>query len=125
MKKLSLLILLFFDYFHKKKIINFIKRKIDKVDSIIDVGAHHGESIKLFLKNFKILNIYAFEPSSESFKNLKINKNYLFKKKKINFKTYNLGLGSSLRCLAILSIDSFDMSGLYVQRASCATHSLF
>ena len=95
MKKLSLLILLFFDYFHKKKIINFIKRKIDKVDSIIDVGAHHGESIKLFLKNFKILNIYAFEPSPESFKNLIINTNYLLKKKKINFEAYNLGLGSS------------------------------
>jgi len=95
MKKLSLFILLFFDYFHKKKIISFIKRKIDKVESIIDVGAHHGESIKLFLKNFKILNIYAFEPSPENFKNLVINTNYLLKKKKINFKTYNLGLGSS------------------------------
>jgi FkbM family methyltransferase len=95
MKKISLFILLFFDYFHKKKIINFIKRKIDKALSIIDVGAHHGESIKFFNKNFKILNIYAFEPSPESFKNLIINTNYLIKKKKINFMAYNLGLGSS------------------------------
>lgn len=82
MKKLSLFILLFFDYFHKKKIISFIKRKIDKVETIIDVGAHYGESIKLFLKNFNILNIYAFEPSPEIFKNLIINTNYLLKKKK-------------------------------------------
>lgn len=95
MKKLSLFILLFFDYFHKKKIISFIKRKINKIESIIDVGAHHGESIKLFDKNFKILNIYAFEPSPESFKNLIVNTNYLLKKKKINFETCNLGLGSS------------------------------
>ena len=95
MKKLSLFILLFFDYFHKKKIISFIKKNSNKIETIIDVGAHHGESIKLFLKNFKISNIYAFEPSPESFKNLIINTNYLLKKKKINFETYNLGLGSS------------------------------
>jgi FkbM family methyltransferase len=95
MKKLSLFILLFFDYFHKKKIISFIKLKVNKIDSIIDVGAHHGESIKLFLKNFKILNIYAFEPYPESFKNLIINTEYLLKKKKVNFESYNLGLGSS------------------------------
>lgn len=94
MKKLSLFILLFFDYFHKKKIISFIKKKIKKIETIIDVGAHHGESIKLFLNNFKILNIYAFEPSVESFRNLIINTERLFKKKKINFETYNLGLGS-------------------------------
>ena len=95
MKKLSLFILLFFDYFHKKKIISFIKRNVNKIDSIIDVGAHHGESIKLFLKNFKILNIYAFEPHPESFKNLKINTEYLLKKKKVYYESYNLGLGSS------------------------------
>jgi FkbM family methyltransferase len=95
MKKLSLFVLLFFDYFHKIKIISFIKKKIKKIHTIIDIGAHHGESIKLFLKNFEILNIYAFEPSPESFKNLIINTNHLLRKKKINFETYNLGLGSS------------------------------
>jgi FkbM family methyltransferase len=95
MKKLSLFILLFFDYFHKKKIISFIKRNVNKIDSIIDVGAHHGESIRLFLKNFKILNIYAFEPHPESFRNLTLNTEYLLKKKKVNYKSYNLGLGSS------------------------------
>ena len=95
MKKISLFILLFFDYFHKKKIISFIKRNVNKIESIIDVGAHHGESIRLFLKNFKILNIYAFEPYSESFKNLIINIEYLLKEKKVNFESYNLGLGSS------------------------------
>ena len=95
MKKLSLLILLFFDYFHKKKIISFIKKKAKKIESVIDVGAHHGESIMLLLQNFKILNIYAFEPSPESFNNLINNTNYLLKKKKINFEAYNLGLGSS------------------------------
>ena len=95
MKKLSLLIILFFDYFHKKKIIGFIKIKVNKIETIIDVGAHHGESIKLFLKNFKISNIYAFEPYPESFKNLIINTEYLLKKKKVNFESYNLGLGSS------------------------------
>lgn len=95
MRKLSLFILLFFDYFHKKKIISFVKSKVKKIETFIDIGAHHGESIKLFLKNFKILNIYSFEPSPESYINLIINSKYLLKKKKINFESYNLGLGSS------------------------------
>lgn len=94
MKKLSLLILFFFDYFHKKKIINYISTKLKKIEVIIDIGAHHGESIKFFLKNFKILNMYSFEPSSENYKNLIINTRYLLKKNKINFESYNLGLGS-------------------------------
>jgi len=94
MKKLSLFILFLFDYFHKKKIINYIKTNLKKIEVIIDIGAHHGESVKFFLKNFKILNMYSFEPSSENYINLIINTKYLLKKNKINFESYNLGLGS-------------------------------
>ena len=93
MRQISLIVLSFFDYFHKKKIINFIKKKIDKIDTVIDVGAHHGESVKLFVKNFKTKNIFSFEPSLENFQRLSDNVRFLIKKNKINFYVYNLGLG--------------------------------
>ena len=54
MKKITLAVLLFFDFFHKRKIINFIKKKIKNIEILIDVGAHHGESVKLFVNNFSI-----------------------------------------------------------------------
>lgn len=94
MRKIFLLTILFFDYFHKNKIINFIKIKVKKMQTIIDVGAHHGESVELFLKNFEVMNIYSFEPSSENFRNLVANTHYLIKKKNINLECFNFGLGS-------------------------------
>ena len=94
MKIITLWILSFFDFFHKKKIINIIRNKITRMDTLIDVGAHHGESVFLFAKSFDASNIYSFEPSLENYKMLLNNVKYLIKKKKINFKSYNLGLGS-------------------------------
>ena len=43
-------ILIFFDFFHKKKIIKNLKKNISNDSSkvILDVGAHEGESISLF-----------------------------------------------------------------------------
>ena len=47
--KLILKILSLFDYFLKIKVINFFKKKkIDQFDIFIDVGSHHGETIKIF-----------------------------------------------------------------------------
>ena len=49
-KFLTFFFLNFFDFIHKKKIINFFhKNKID-LEYIIDVGSKHGESINLFSK---------------------------------------------------------------------------
>ena len=42
-------ILNFFDYFNKK-IIKLIKKKVRINPIIIDVGAHNGETIKIFKK---------------------------------------------------------------------------
>ncbi len=75
MKFLMKKILVFFDFCHKKRIIKNLK-KINPSCSfkiILDVGAHEGESIKLFLKNFKVEHIYSFEPSELTFKILKKN----------------------------------------------------
>ena len=82
-------VLIFFDYFHKRKIINEIKNIDTKnyLKVILDVGAHEGESIELFLKNFRVDTIYSFEPSEQTFKKLLKNSEKL-KKKFLNTKIY-------------------------------------
>ena len=45
-QKFILLILDFFDFFYKKKIVKFlIENNLNKFDIILDVGGHKGESI--------------------------------------------------------------------------------
>ena len=91
-------ILIFFDYFHKKKIIDNLK-DLDfnnNLKIILDVGAHEGESIELFLKNLKVDNIYSFEPSEETFKILLKNSKKLKKKfNKTNIILENLAVGKA------------------------------
>ena len=39
----------FFDYFHKRKIFNFLKKNnVKDFNIFFDVGAHKGETIKYF-----------------------------------------------------------------------------
>ena len=65
------LIISLFDYPNKKKIINFFKNKFkNKISVFIDVGAHHGESINLFNKEFNISSIISFEPSLRNYNKL-------------------------------------------------------
>lgn len=94
--RLSLLILSIFDFFHKKKILDFLKLKKNRFGTIIDVGGHVGETIELFLKNFKVEKIISFEASPINFKKLKLN-NENFAKKYRDTKIYieNLGIGNS------------------------------
>ena len=89
--KFILQILSFFDYFKKKDVISFFRKNIiGNINNLIDVGAHHGETIKLFNEKFNINNIYAFEPSYKNFKILeKKTKNI----KNTNLKIYNYGIG--------------------------------
>ena len=77
----------FFDYFTNKKICDFFKKKLqDKKIILIDVGAHKGETIDLFSKNFFVEKIYSFEANPEVYEFLK-------KKNKENIFTYNFGIG--------------------------------
>ena len=62
------LIIRFVDFFYKLKIKYFLKKKNKIFNVILDIGAHHGESIIFFLKNFNVRKIYSFEPSSINFK---------------------------------------------------------
>ena len=91
--KFILKILSFFDYFKKRNVINFFKKNtIGGIDNLIDVGAHHGETIKLFNEKLKINNIFAFEPSYKNFKILeKKTKNITGS----NLNIYNYGLGET------------------------------
>ena len=58
----------FFDFFQQKKIFNFLRKKIIGNAILFDVGAHHGETIKNFIKYFKIKEIHSFEASPKNFK---------------------------------------------------------
>lgn len=81
----------FFDSFQQKKIIKFFKKKFQHPIVLIDVGAHNGETVKLFRSNFKINKIYSFEASLNNFKILEKN---IEKFKLNNFvNIYNLAIG--------------------------------
>ena len=61
-----------FDHSYQKKWIKFLKKnKYNKFKLLIDIGAHKGESIELFSKNFIIKKIISFEASPINFKYLK------------------------------------------------------
>ena len=98
------------DLIHKNKIINFLKKKLpNKSLKIIDVGAHHGETVKLFIKNFKIEKICCYEPSKNNF--LKLKKNTLsLKHKKIDIKIFNLGIGESKKIVLFNQISESSSS---------------
>ena len=92
MKFLFNLLTFLVDANHKKKIISFFKIKLkNKPINIIDVGAHKGETINLFSKNFNLKSIVCYEASQKNFIHLKS-----FKKKKLNYeiKIYNIALGA-------------------------------
>ncbi len=110
MLKIVLFFINIFDYFHKKKILKFIKNKLEirKFDLFIDIGAHHGETINLFCRNFDIKKIISFEASPKSFKILK-SKLKFFEKRFINtsISLENLALGDKNK---IVNMKEFDES---------------
>ena len=94
-KKLILLVLRFFDFFHQRKIIKFLSKKnLTKIDVLFDVGAHKGESIELF-QNMNVKKIISFEPSPINFLRLKnIKEHYIKKFDKTEILIENIGLGN-------------------------------
>jgi FkbM family methyltransferase len=82
MTKFVLFFIDIFDYFHKKKILEFLKKelKLDSFRLFIDIGGHHGETIDLFCKNFNIEKIISIEASPKNFNILKFKTQFLQKK---------------------------------------------
>ena len=91
--KIIIIILNFLDYFQQKKILKFINKKLKNPLTVFDIGAHHGESIKLFIKKLNIKKIYSFEASPNNFEILK-KKIKKYDKEKIEI--YNFGLGDEI-----------------------------
>ena len=49
-----------------------LKSKLkNKLINVIDVGAHKGETIHMFSKNFNLSSIICYEASKKNFKSLK------------------------------------------------------
>ena len=73
-----------FDFYHQKRIINYIKKL--NIKYFIDVGAHKGEFLS-YITNLNYKMIYCFEPQEKVFEIL--NKKYKDNK---NIQLFNLGL---------------------------------
>lgn len=112
MQKIILFIINFFDYFHKKKILNFLKKNNYRNFNIFfDIGAHKGETIDTFMKNFDINNFYSFEASPINFEILKKNVlKYKDKNKKITIE--NLAIGSSSEKASLKQVQESSSSTL-------------
>tara|TARA_Y100000590_G_scaffold464744_1_gene634953 strand:+ start:1085 stop:1810 length:726 start_codon:yes stop_codon:yes gene_type:complete len=97
MKHLFSFILSLVDFFYQRKIINFFKKNLSQnIEVLLDIGSHNGESIKIFLKNFNLKNIYSFEASALNYEILEKNIKKM-KKKYINcnINIFNVGVGNS------------------------------
>ena len=102
-KFLTILVLNFFDFFHKKKMLAFLKKnRFDNFKIMFDVGAHKGETIELFLKHFKIEKLYSFEASPLSYDILKNTlPNITSKQKVTDIFIENLAIGSEIKKIQI------------------------
>ena len=110
MIKLVLFFINFFDFFHKRKIIKFLRSKINlnNINLFLDVGGHKGETIDLFCKNFKIKKIISFEASPKNFLILdSIKERFKNKFKQSDIVIENLALGSQNK---VVKIKEFDES---------------
>ena len=103
---LKILNIIFFLVDHKNKIeiINYFKKNTSGNLTLIDVGAHKGETIKYFSKFLNLENIYAFEPNKTIYNKLINNTNCI--KKEINCFNIALGDKDEIKPLNILNESS-------------------
>ena len=127
-KFVTLIVLKIFDHYFQKRMFRFLKKKgISKFDIFFDIGAHRGETIQLFAKNFKIKNFYSFEASQTNFEFLKRNSEKFSKKNpNINIKIKNVALGNEKKQITIKhlsessssTINEIDISSKYFKKKS-------
>lgn len=121
-------ILKYFDLFYQLKMFKFLKKKgFSKFEIFFDVGAHRGETIRLFTKNFKIEKIYSFEPSKINFDYLKKNSlNFIKTKKDVQIITENFAFGDKNEDIKIKhlsessssTINEIDVNSKYFKKKS-------
>tara|TARA_Y100000590_G_C15662002_1_gene993042 strand:- start:1046 stop:1759 length:714 start_codon:yes stop_codon:yes gene_type:complete len=107
--KYILLVLSLFDYINKKKIVNFFKKNLLEINVFIDVGAHKGETVELFSKNFKVNKFYCFEASFINFENLK---KKILNLKNQNIKFFNCAIGEEENIRNFYQLDESSSSTL-------------
>jgi len=85
MKLFEFIAILFFDlldkFFHQRRILGILKKKINEIDVFLDIGAHKGTYTDLVINNFKAKKVLMFEPQEDIFNYLKKkykNKNNIF-----------------------------------------------
>tara|TARA_B100000989_G_scaffold64840_2_gene44941 strand:+ start:11658 stop:12377 length:720 start_codon:yes stop_codon:yes gene_type:complete len=127
-KFLTLNLLKYFDFLNQSKVIKFLKKKgYKKFDTLFDVGAHRGETIKLFLNNFSIKKIYSFEPLKVNFFFLKKNSNKLKKtNNEVSIIVENIALGNENKKVLIKqfsetsssTINDINLKSKYFRRKS-------
>tara|TARA_Y100000768_G_C23924341_1_gene656695 strand:+ start:306 stop:1016 length:711 start_codon:yes stop_codon:yes gene_type:complete len=91
----GIILINFFDYFHKKKIIKFLKKNNICTKFIFDIGGHKGESVELFCKYLDVDKIISFEPIFDNFNVLVRKSNYLKKKYNIEIINENFACGEN------------------------------
>ena len=75
--KVFMVVINLIDQENKLKIKKYFKSRLNnQLINIFDIGAHKGETIELFIKNFNINKIYSFEPNINLYE-------FLTKKKRI------------------------------------------
>ena len=125
-KYISLKILKYFDFYYQIKLFKFLKKNNFKdFETFFDVGAHEGESIILFSKNFNIKRIFSFEPSPINFKKLIQNTKTIqskFQNLEINLENYALGtekqelLMNQLSETSSSTINNIDQNSKYFKK---------
>ena len=89
--KILMIFISIIDRKNKLKIIKYFQNNIGNQSiTVIDIGAHKGETIDLFYKNFNLSKIYSFEPNINLFKGLKLKKKY---NKSNKIEIFNFGFG--------------------------------
>ncbi len=103
---LKILNIIFFlvDHKNKIKIINYFKKNTSGNLTLIDVGAHKGETIKYFTKFLNIESIYAFEPNKIIYQKLLNNISKI--EKNVNCFNFALGDKDEIKALNILNESS-------------------
>ena len=88
--KVFMVVINLIDQENKLKIKKYFKSRLNnQLINIFDIGAHKGETIELFIKNFNINKIYSFEPNINLYEFLTKKKEFISDKIKI----FNLGFG--------------------------------
>tara|TARA_A100001015_G_scaffold205070_1_gene229263 strand:- start:1897 stop:2622 length:726 start_codon:yes stop_codon:yes gene_type:complete len=104
----------FIDFFYQRKKSFFLKKNISKkIDVLIDIGAHHGDTISEFLRIFSINKIFAFEPSKKNYLKLSKKVTKFKKNSKTKIDIFQMGLGEKDEILNLKEISDHGASNTF------------